>query len=88
MIQNQGRIQVWLRGGGEFQLAELMYILGEIKIFIWWDLSKANYHGKVAMNLNPEVDVRGGVGRGECNTPNHGHNLDFLQNYTPSLYIF
>ena len=44
-----------------------MYILGENKMRIWWDLSKANYHGKVAMNLNPEVDVRGG-GRGECNT--------------------
>ena len=27
-----GPIQVWLQGGGEFQLAELMYILGEIKI--------------------------------------------------------
>ena len=41
------------------------------------------------MNLNPEVDVRGGGGRGECNTPNRGHNLDFLENtHTPSLYIF
>ena len=28
----QGRIQVWLWGGGEFQLVELMYILGENKI--------------------------------------------------------
>ena len=28
----QGRIQVRLRGGGEFQLVELMYILGENKI--------------------------------------------------------
>ena len=34
-IHSQGRIQVWLRGGGEFQLAELMYILCEIKICIW-----------------------------------------------------
>ena len=68
-IPCQGRIQVWLRGNGEFQLTELMYILGEIKICIWWDLSKANYQGKVAMNLNPEVEVRGGGGRGECNTP-------------------
>ena len=25
-------------------------------------LFKANYQGKVAMNLNPEVDVRGGGG--------------------------
>ena len=45
-----------------------MYILGEIKICIWWDLSKANYQGKVAMNLNPEVDAGCGRGRGECNT--------------------
>ena len=29
---SQGRIQVWLWGGGEFQLVELMYILSENKI--------------------------------------------------------
>ena len=58
----QGRIQVRLRGGGEFQLVELMYILGENKIWIWWDLFTATYQGKVAFNLNPEVDVGGGGG--------------------------
>ena len=42
---------------------------------------------KVAMNLNPEVDVRGGGGRGECNTPNCGHKFDFLQKYTFSLHF-
>ena len=31
-IPYQGRIQVLLWGGGEFQMAELMYILGKIKI--------------------------------------------------------
>ena len=28
-LSKLGRIQVWLRGGGEFQLVELIYILGE-----------------------------------------------------------
>ena len=83
----QGRIQVWLRGGGEFQLAELMYILGENKIRIWWDLFKANYQGKVAMDLNPEEDIRGEGGRGICNT----HQIVIFTKihiHTPSLYIF
>ena len=31
-MYTQGRIQVRLWGGGEFQLVELMYILGENKI--------------------------------------------------------
>ena len=46
----QGHIQIWLRGGGEFQLVELMYNLGENEIIlIWWDIFKATYQGKVAM---------------------------------------
>ena len=67
-----------------------MYILGENKIWVWWVLSKANYHGKVAMNLNPEVDVRGGGGRGECNTHQIVATIEiFYKNtHTPSLYIF
>ena len=65
----QGHIQIWLRGGSEFQLVELMYNLGENEIIlIWLDIFKATYQGKVAMNLNPEVDVWGGGSRGECNT--------------------
>ena len=64
---NQGRIQVRLRGGGEFQLVELVYILVENKICTWWDLFKAAYQGKVAINLNPEVDIGGG-GEGESAT--------------------
>ena len=43
------------------------------------------------MNLNPEVDVRGGGGRmGECNTyrPNCGHNLDFFYKNTHLLFTF
>ena len=39
---------------------ELTYILGENKIRIWWDFFTATYQGKVAYNLNPEVDVGGG----------------------------
>ena len=61
--QIQGRIglQVRLRGGGEFRLVELMYILGENEICIWCDLFKATYQGKVAINLNhAEEDVGGG----------------------------
>ena len=34
-----------------------MYILDEDEICIWWDLFKATYQGKVAINLNPEVDI-------------------------------
>ena len=45
-----------------------MYILGENEICFWWDLFKATYQGKVAINLNPEVDVGGGGGGRECNT--------------------
>ena len=45
---------------------ELVYILGENEICIWWDLFKATYQGKVAINLNPEVDI--GVGEGESTT--------------------
>ena len=63
----QGRIQVRLRGSGEFQYVELVYILGENEICIWCDLFNATYQGKVAINLNPEVDVGGG-GEGESAT--------------------
>ena len=31
-MAKQGRIQVWLWGGGEFQSVELVYILGKNKI--------------------------------------------------------
>ena len=48
---HQGRIQVWLRGGGEFQLAELMYILGEMKYESGGTYLKQII--KVATNLNP-----------------------------------
>ena len=39
------------------------------------------------MNLNPKVDVRGGGEGGECNTPNPGHNLDFLQKYANTFSL-
>ena len=40
------------------------------------------------MNLNPEVDIRGeGEGRIQ-HTPNHGHNLAFLQKYTVIHLLF
>ena len=63
-----------------------MYILGENEICIWWDLFKATYQGKVAINLKPEVDV-GGEGGGERvqHTPTRSQNLDVLQAHTPSL---
>ena len=49
------RVQLW--GGCEFQLPELLYLLGENFILIWWNLFKATYQEKVEINLNPFVDM-------------------------------
>ena len=45
-----------------------MYILGENEKCIWWDLFIATYQGKVAINLNPEVDMGGGGGESATHT--------------------
>ena len=37
-------------------------------VCIWCDLFKATYQGKVAINLNPEVDVGGGEGESATHT--------------------
>ena len=59
-----------------------MYILGENKIKIWWDLFTATYQGKVAFNLNPELGVGGG---GVQHTLNCGQ-IFYQHTHTPSLY--
>ena len=52
-----------------------MYILGENEKSIWWDLFIATYQGKVAINLNPEVDMGWGGGEERVqHTPNCSQN--------------